>query len=183
MSRLLSILALCAAAAIAQPVVRPAPDLTVLEPSGAKTTISSLKGKVVVLSFILTTCPHCQAECQMLEKLYAEMHPKGLDIAMVAVNDNAQFLVPGFKEQFRVPWPVGFAKSDTVVRYMGFSELDLWNVPQVVVIDRKGMVRAQSPVKGDPNLQSETYMRDLLGKLLAEKAPATKAPAKTTASR
>src|SRR5580698_4083657 len=92
----LTLLALSAGAIFAQSAPRTAPDLTVVEPSGAKTTIASLKGKVVVLDFIFTTCVHCQAETQMLERLYKEMQPKGLQVLSVAVNDNAAVLVPGF---------------------------------------------------------------------------------------
>lgn len=183
---LVAVLALSAGATFAQPVVRPAPDITVMEPTGAKTTLSSLKGKVVVLDFIFTTCPHCQAEGQMLTRLYRDLQPKGLQVLSVAVNDNADKLIPGFVQQFAIPYPVGFAPRETLLKYMGFSEMDLWVVPQIVVIDRKGMVRAQSPVKGDPNLQSETYMRDLLTKLLAEKSSTTshtKAPVKTASNK
>lgn len=173
---ILPILALSASAIFAQPAPRTAPELTVVEPSGAKTTLASCKGKVVVLDFIFTTCVHCQAETQMLERLYKEMQPKGLQVLSVAVNDNASVLIPPFVQQFAVPWPVGYAPRETLLKYMGFSEMDLWVVPQIVVIDRKGMIRAQSPVKGDPNLQSETYMRDLLTKLLAEKATTSSSP-------
>ncbi len=181
----LTLLALSAGAILAQPVVRPAPDITVTEPNGTKTTLSNLKGKVVVLDFIFTTCPHCQAEGQMLTRLYKEMEPKGLRVLSVAVNDNASFLVPGYVQQFAVPYPVGYAPRETLLKYMGFSEMDLWVVPQVVVIDRKGMVRAQTPVKGDPNLQSETYMHELLTKLLAEKSTTTshKTAVKTASNR
>jgi peroxiredoxin len=169
-SRFVALLALSAGAILAQQVVRPAPDITVTEPGGAKVTLSSLKGKVVVLDFIFTTCPHCQAEGQMLTRIYKEMQPKGLQVLSIAVNDNASLLVPGYVQQFAIPYPVGYAPRETLLKYMGFSEMDLWVVPQVVVIDRKGMVRAQTPVKGDPNLQSETYMHELLTKLLAEKS-------------
>jgi peroxiredoxin len=181
-----ALLALSAGAILAQPVLRPAPDITVIEPSGAKTTLSSLKGRVVVLDFIFTNCPHCQAEGQMLTRLYKEMQPKGLQVLSIAVNDNAAVLVPGYVQQFSVPYPVGYAPRETLLKYMGFSEMDLWVVPQVVVIDRKGMVRAQTPVKGDPHLQSETDMRDLLTKLLAEKSTTTshsKAPVKTASNQ
>lgn len=173
-----------AALAAQPPVVRQAPDFTVTEPSGQLVTLSSCRGKVVVLDFIFTTCIHCQAETQMLEKLYREMAPKGLQVLSVAVNDNAALLIPGFVQQFAVPWPVGYATRDALLNYMGFSPIDLWVVPQVVVIDRKGNIRAQTPVKGDPNLQSETYMRGLLTMLLAERAPAahTRASVKSTAN-
>lgn len=183
---ILTLLALSAGAIFAQPVVHPAPDFTVVEPSGTKITLASCRGKVVVLDFIFTTCPHCQEEDRMLTKLYKEMQPKGLQVFSVAINDNAALLVPGFVQQFAIPFPVGYAPHEEMLKYMGFSEMDRWVVPQVVVIDRKGMIRAQSPVKGDGNLQSETYMREFLTKLLAEKSTITthrKTPVKTASNQ
>ena len=47
------------------------------------------------------------------------------------------------------------------------------NIPQAVVIDRAGVIRAQSGGKGgDPALENENSLRTLLEPLLAEKAPA-----------
>jgi peroxiredoxin len=169
-----------AAASFAQqapPVIKPAPDITIKEPSGRETTLASQKGKVVVLDFIFTTCPHCQAEGQMLARIYRDMAPKGLQVFSVAVNDNSAMMIPAFVQQLNIPYPVGYAPRETLLKYMGYSDIDLWVVPQVVVIDRKGMIRAETPVKGDPNLQSETYMRGLLTSLLNEKS----APAHTSA--
>ena len=40
--------------------------------------------------------------------------------------------------------------------------------PQMAVIDRKGMVRAQSPPLGDANLQDEAKLRALIESLLKE---------------
>lgn len=175
----LSVICLSAAAltfAQTPPVIRQAPEFTVVEPNGNKVTLASQKGKVVVLDFIFTTCPHCQVETDMLERVSRDLGPKGLQVLSVAVNDNAQFLVPAFVEQFHVPWPVGYGPREALLNFQGFSEMDRWVVPQVIVIDRKGMIRAATPVQGDPNLQSETYLRGLLNTLLAEKA----APVHTT---
>src|SRR5215471_17928555 len=82
-------------AAFAQSTFTPkkTPDFTIVEPSGKQTPLASLKGKVCVLEFILTTCPHCQVETQQLTKLYREMAPRGLQVLGVAVNDNAALLV------------------------------------------------------------------------------------------
>ena len=132
--------------ALAQPpVVRKAPDIVVSEPSGKKTPISSYKGKVVVVEFLYTTCPHCQKESQMLTKLYKEMAPRGLQIVGVAFNDNAAVLVPSFVQEFGVPYPIGASSPDAVMGYLGFSVMDRYVVPQLMVIDRKGNIRAQSP--------------------------------------
>ncbi|SRR5579883_194686 len=169
------------------PAPKKAPEFTLVEPSGKQTLLSSEKGKVTVLAFILTTCPHCQKECQMLTKLYQEMHPRGLEVMAAAVNDNASILVPGFVSEYQVGFPVGYATQDAMKSFMGFSDMMRWVVPQITVIDRKGMIRAQSPYNGDPNLQTESYMRNLLDGLLKEGGASTtktgtKAPAKSTAS-
>jgi peroxiredoxin len=167
LAALLSLSAL-ALAGTAPPVVRASPDLTVSEPSGKQITLSSLRGKVVVLTFMFTTCPHCQAEAQMLTRLLKDMEPRGLEVLGVAVNDNAAILVPGFVQQYNIGFPVGAAENTAMLNYMGMSAMVRWSVPQVVVIDRKGNIRAQSPPQGDPNLQTETYMRDMLDTLLKE---------------
>jgi peroxiredoxin len=172
-------------AALAQPpVIRKAPDFTVVEPSGKKTNVSSFKGKVVVLEFLYTTCSHCQDESKMLTKLYREMAPRGLQVLGIAFNDNAAVLVPTFVQEFGVPYPVGAASSDSVMGYLAFSVMDRYVVPQVVVIDRKGNIRAQSPPQGDGKLQDETYMRNLISTLLKESATtsAVASPTKASAS-
>src|SRR5579859_5798265 len=103
--------AVTVSAAFAQsaPAPKKAPEFTIVEPSGKQTPLSSFKGKVCVLTFVLTTCPHCQKESEMLTKLYKEMGPRGLQVAGVAVNDNAALLVPQFVQQFGVAYPMGFA--------------------------------------------------------------------------
>jgi peroxiredoxin len=167
------------------PVPRKAPDLTIVEPSGKQTTLSSYKGKVVVLEFLYTTCPHCQHTAQVFTKLQKELGPKGFQALGLAFNDNAASLVNGFVQQYGVGYPVGHTSSETVLNYMGFSVMDRYVVPQVVVIDRKGMIRAQSGPQGDPNLQDENYVRNLVNSLLKEGASTgtnTKAPAAKKAS-
>jgi hypothetical protein len=50
--------------------------------------------------------------------------------------------------------------------YMGFSVFDRPVTPLVVVIDRKGVIRAQTPAVGDSNLQNEAKLRTLIESLL-----------------
>ncbi len=164
-----------ALAGSAPPVIKPSPDFTVVEPSGKKITLSSQRGKVVVLAFMFTTCSHCQAEAQMLSKIYKDMEPRGLQVLGVAFNDNAAILVPDFVQQFGVNFPVGSSERGPVMTYLGLSEMVRWGVPQVVVIDKKGNIRAQTPPQsGDPVLQNDANMRELLGELLKEPAGAAR---------
>ncbi len=168
---------LLAVAALAQPTLpRKAGEFTIVEPSGKQTLLSSYHGKVIVLAFISTQCPHCQRECEMLTSLYQEMKPKAQMLA-VAFDDNAAVLVPNFVREHGVTFPVGSTnKTETVLGFMGFSVMDRPSVPQVAIIDKKGMIREQSDVRGikigskdgAPDLQNPVYLRNLINTLAAE---------------
>ncbi len=45
--------------------VRKAPELAFSLPAKGQQLLSQYRGKVVALSFIFTTCPHCQAESKV----------------------------------------------------------------------------------------------------------------------
>jgi hypothetical protein len=47
--------------------------------------------------------------------------------------------------------------------------MERWVYPQVVLIDRKGMIRAQSDPKGSPELQELVKLRPEIEKLLKER--------------
>jgi peroxiredoxin len=168
--RLFLALSLVSLSVMAQPPMpRKAPEITIVEPSGKQTLLSSYRGKVVVLAFVFTTCPHCQAECGILTKLNTELGPKGFQPLAVAFNDNAKMLVDGFVQNIHTNFPVGYAARLTVTDYLQLDDTgkEAWNVPQMVLIDRKGMIVAQSTSKGSEELQEENSLRkkitDLLG--------------------
>ena len=58
--------ALTVSAFATPPVPRKSPEFTITDPSGKPILLSSLRGKIVVMPFMFTTCPHCQREAQML---------------------------------------------------------------------------------------------------------------------
>jgi|ERR1700722_5835509 peroxiredoxin len=169
--RLFLALSLISFSVLAQPPMpRKAPELTIVEASGKQTLLSSYRGKVVALAFIFTTCSHCQAECGVMSKLHAELGPKGFQPLAVAFNDNAGMLLSSFVQNFHPTFPVGSAARLTVTDYLQLDDKDPtkgWNVPQMVLIDRKGMIVAQSGPKGSEELQEENSLRkritDLLG--------------------
>jgi peroxiredoxin len=148
---------------------RKAPELKIVDPSGKHTLLSGYRGKVVVVEFLLTTCPHCQHTAEMITKLYQDLGSRGFQPLGVAFNQGAAALVPAFVKEFAVPFPVGSASIQDVADYVGASYNDRLMAPQIVVIDRKGMIRAQTPPEGDPNLQDETKLRALIESLLKEK--------------
>ncbi len=171
-------LALTVAAIAGPPVPRKSPEFTVTDPSGKQILISSFKGKILVMPFMFTTCPHCQREAQMLTKLQKEFGSRGVVMLGTVFNDASGPLATQFVKEFNIGFPVGFASRDSVTSYLGLSVMDRWVVPQVAIIDRKGNIVAQSLATGSPDLQDETYLRNFLEKLLKEGA----APAKTSSA-
>jgi thiol-disulfide isomerase/thioredoxin len=185
---LVSTFAVTLAVQAAAPVPRPSKEFTIILPSGKQTLLSSYRGKVVMMAFMFTTCPHCQALSKVITKLQGELGPRGFQAVGAVFNDevntpnaasNAQ-VTANFVSQFQVGFPVGYAARESVLSYLGISDIESWVVPQIAIIDRKGVVRAQSEARGTADLQTETYLRKYLGELLDEGKSATpaKAPAK-----
>jgi thiol-disulfide isomerase/thioredoxin len=181
-----SLLASGLAVQAAAPVPLPSKEFTIVLPSGKQQLLSSYRGKVVMLAFMFTTCPHCQALSKVITKLQGELGPRGFQAVGAVFNDevntpnpasNAQ-VTAAFVSQFQVGFPVGFAPRDSVLSYLGASAIENWVVPQIAIIDRKGVVRAQSEARGTVELQTETYLRKYLGELLDEGGAKSAAPAK-----
>src|SRR5262249_14874737 len=147
---LASVLALSAASLSAKPPVpRQARELSIVEPSGKVTLLTSLKGKVVYVQFLFTTCPHCQALSGVLTKISKDLGPQGFQALGVAFDDNISApIAANYVRQFGVGFPVGYASRATVQSYLGMTDDDRFVVPQAVIVDRKGMIRAQTDVQG-----------------------------------
>jgi len=179
--------ALTVSAFATPPVPRKSPEFTFVEPSGKQILLSSLKGKIVVMPFMFTTCPHCQRYAQDLTQLEKEFGPRGVVFMGTVFNDTNAAMAAQFVKEFNVGFPVGYATRDQVVSYLGLSVLDRWVVPQVAIIDRKGNIVAQSAATGSPELQEPGSLRNILDKIVKEnatsssRAPAAKTAAKTVA--
>jgi peroxiredoxin len=149
-----------------------APELTITEPSGAQTLLSSYRGKAVIVAFIKTTCPHCQQFCLMLSRLQKEYGPQGLQVLGVASFDtNSPQDVRNFVKQLNLNFPVGCSfGAQSFYSYFGYSETDRVLVPQAIAVGRNGVLRQRSPVGGAEEFQDETKLRALIQNLLKEPA-------------
>lgn len=149
-------------------IPRQAPEFVVHMPDGKQLLLSQYRGKVMVVEFLFTTCSHCQAASQLLSKLQTEYGPKGFQAIGVAFNDMANMLVPDFVRDFRVNYPVGSSPRDPLVNFLQANPNEALHVPQMVFIDKKGVIRHQSLPRGDSQTHTESYMRKLIEQLLAE---------------
>ncbi len=149
-------------------VPRPSPELTIKLAGGGQIQLSLFRGKVVALEFLLTHCPHCQRASQTMDKLFKEYGAKGFQPLGVAINQPADKLVPEYIRQFGLTYPVGFATNDAAVNYLQHPIMTTMMMPQLVFIDRKGVIRAQYPGTDAFFQDEEKNIRAMVVSLLKE---------------
>jgi len=150
-------------------VPRPSPEYAFHLTNGEQILLSQYRGKVVVLMFVATTCAHCQAACQFMEKLSKEYEPKGFQPLAVAFNDMAVMLVPDFIKEGNLTFPVGHDSRDPVFAYVGRSPTLRTYVPIITFIDRNGTIRGQFLGDDDFFKNQQNNIRGMVEKLLNER--------------
>ena len=161
--------------ASAAPVPRPAPTFVIhLTPSG-QITPEQYRGKVVILNFIFTTCPHCQMLTKYLNGLQKEYGPRGLQVISAAFNDLPN--VPNFINEYKPSYPVGSTSRADVLKFVGRATDAEMYVPITVFIDRKGVIRAEYMGDNAFFANYEKNIRAHVEELLKPAAPITKSKA------
>lgn len=188
-SPFLAAFGLAAAAFVVQgaDLPRPAPNMTFKLPAGGVIDLAQYRGKVVALEFLITTCPHCQNASQILQKMQDAYGPKGFQALGVATNEMAHMLVPDYVKNFGLRFPVGFAPREQAHEFLQHPMMLIMYVPQLVFIDRKGVIQAQYGGGSDFFKDEEKNVRAKIEEMLKMGSSATPparksgAKAKTTA--
>jgi len=166
----LALLSVTAPAVEAINVPRPSPELAINLPDGKQLLLSQYKGKVVVVAFILTWCPHCQKTIGYLSKDQNTYGPRGFQVLASAIEDVARGNLPAFIRQFNPPFPVGFDNQTVAINYLEHPPMLVPHMPILAFIDRQGVVRAQ--YEGDDKFfaedRQEKNLSDRIEELLKE---------------
>ena len=112
-----------------------APDFTLKDLNGKPVTLSQLRGKVVVLNFWASWCPHCREEMPSLARLN-EVYGSS-DFALLAVNveGNGEGEVKSYLAKHPFNFTVLLDPKLTVQDLYGVYEL-----PETLIINKKGQV-------------------------------------------
>lgn len=161
------------------PIPRKATELSFFDPSGKAISLSQFKGKVVAIEFFFVRSMHCVHVAQTLNKLNDELGPRGfqaIGVAFSAPQSEADAAtLDNFVQSYQLGFPIGYTDKQNVDRFLSRGQADVLNIPQVVIIDRVGMIQAQSGNRpGDPTLEDTDSLRARLDVLLKETAPATR---------
>lgn len=116
-----------------------APLFTLPGFDGKQHSLTDYLGKVVVLEFWLTTCPHCRASMPHLQDLATRFADQGLVVITVVVNhawqDAADFFTKeGYTDFVSLYQPDGLDKRPSDV-------YNVHGVPHTLLIDRYGVIR------------------------------------------
>lgn len=125
----------------AQPAIgSSAPDISLPNAQGEVISLSSLKGKVVVLDFWASWCGPCRISNRTLVKLYREYKHKGLEVFGVSLDVNKRAWTKAV-EQDQISW---LQVIDT--RAANGNELtQTWNlryIPSTFLINKEGKIVA-----------------------------------------
>jgi thiol-disulfide isomerase/thioredoxin len=135
-----------------------APDLSITLTSGERVLLSQFRGKVVVIEFLLTTCPHCVRCSETMQKVYAELgpvfQPLGAAVDPVDLTD-ARARLPGYLKRSGAKFPIGWTEHEMAYNWLeAHPETGPVYFPQLAFIDRKGIIQAYHPGT------EETFFRD-----------------------
>jgi thiol-disulfide isomerase/thioredoxin len=113
------------------------PDFILTTPEGKPLSISSFKGKVVLVDFWASWCGPCRKENPNVVAIYKKLHAKGFDVYGVSLDDN--------KEKW-----LGAIKADGLI-WNHASDLKGWDnqvakqfgidaIPFTILLDKEGKI-------------------------------------------
>jgi cytochrome c biogenesis protein CcmG/thiol:disulfide interchange protein DsbE len=141
---------------------KPAPAFALEDMNGKKVSLSSYRGKAVLINFWATWCAPCKIETPWLIELRNKYAGQGFEI--LGIDTEGDDLKPGdtagwaknkaevakFVQQEKMPYPVLINGDSISTPYGGLDEL-----PTSFFVDRKGtVVAAQLGLTSESNIES-----------------------------
>ena len=124
---------------------------------------SKYQGKVVLIDFWATWCPHCIEEMPDVKQIYDQYHDQGFEVIGVSLDDDKKALTD-FLDKKQLPWTTLFDDDPSKQGWEGAAmtkPFAIEELPTMIMIDRSGKVVSIS-ARGDA-------LPKLVGKLIAEK--------------
>jgi peroxiredoxin len=156
MLRLTAIFLTVLACASAQSVFgRRAPGFSLPDLNLKQHDLQDYRGKVVVIDFMRTECPHCQELTKALEEVKAKYGDKVQVLAVVNPPDN-QTSVKRYIAAHKATSPFLFDCGQMTASFLQITPKNpTVHLPHVVVIDKNGMIR-RDLAESAANLQNLT---------------------------
>lgn len=116
-----------------------APEIALPRLNGGAVSLSSLRGKVVLVHFWATWCPPCVEEMPVLEQLYRSLAGQDVEILAVSVDEGGHGVVDPFIQRNKLTFPILFSPDRSAAASYG-----TFKFPETYVVDREGIVRLKA---------------------------------------
>ncbi len=114
-----------------------AADFALEDANGQSLTLSSLRGKVVLLNFWATWCGPCRIEIPWFIEMEREFKDQGFAVVGVSMDEDGWTAVKPFMEEMKVNYRVVLGTEEAAQLYGGVEAL-----PTTYILDRNGKVAA-----------------------------------------
>jgi len=111
-----------------------APEFTLKDLNDKTVSLSSLRGKVVLINFWATWCPPCRAEMSSLNNLHKEYKNNGFSVIAVS-SDRSISSVRDFLSKKPVDLPVLMDSDSKVSR-----QFKVFSLPTSFLLDKNGVI-------------------------------------------
>lgn len=116
-------------------VGKPAPPVHAKDLEGKDVDLADYAGKVVLVDFWATFCAPCIEELPNLLRIYAEYHPRGLEVVGISLDED-RGTVESFQQRANIPWTLVMNDADNTLG----KPYSVPTIPALFLLDRKGNV-------------------------------------------
>jgi thiol-disulfide isomerase/thioredoxin len=120
---------------------RRAPGFSLPDVTLKQHDLQDYKGKVVIIDFMKTDCPHCQELTKVLEQVKAKYGEKVQILSVVNPPDN-QNTVKRYMATYKATSPFLFDCGQMTASFLQITPKNpSVHLPHIVVVDKNGMIR------------------------------------------
>ena len=111
------------------------PNFTFPDINGREVSLSSQRGKVVLVNVWATWCPPCRREMPSMQRLYEKFKGKNFEILAVSIDSEGRAAVEPFMRKMNLTFPALLDPGETIRPLYGIT-----GVPESFIIDQQGIL-------------------------------------------